>query len=209
MRKYFRYFWYIVRHKWYVFLECVKVGLFFRAWTHDLSKFLPDEFFAYAEYFYGGYERGKQPPEVKAAFNYAWLKHIHRNPHHWQHFLLREDNPKPKYHQEMLDTVAGDVFICTEGSQRVAIVPLEHGENCMTRRDETADFLENTLNTLPTALDMPAENVVEMVADWRGAGRAISGIDDSVNWFLKNQKKMTLSEKTLERVKILLRILGV
>lgn len=26
-------------------------------------------------------------------FNYAWLNHIHRNPHHWQHWILLNDEP--------------------------------------------------------------------------------------------------------------------
>lgn len=27
-------------------------------------------------------------------FNKAWLAHIHRNPHHWQHWVLINDDPK-------------------------------------------------------------------------------------------------------------------
>jgi hypothetical protein len=30
----------------------------------------------------------------KAAFNAAWLHHIHVNPHHWQHHILHEDSGK-------------------------------------------------------------------------------------------------------------------
>jgi hypothetical protein len=30
----------------------------------------------------------------KAQFNRAWLLHIHRNPHHWQHWILHEDSGK-------------------------------------------------------------------------------------------------------------------
>lgn len=26
-------------------------------------------------------------------FNYAWLRHIHMNPHHWQHWVLINDDP--------------------------------------------------------------------------------------------------------------------
>lgn len=32
--------------------------------------------------------------ERRAAFNAAWLRHIHRNPHHWQHHILHEDSGK-------------------------------------------------------------------------------------------------------------------
>ena len=53
MNKYFKYFHYIIRHKWFVFLECYKEGIIWRGITHDLSKFLPSEFFPYANHFYG------------------------------------------------------------------------------------------------------------------------------------------------------------
>lgn len=35
-----------------------------------------------------------QTPAVIEAFNRAWLMHIHRNPHHWQHWVLINDEPK-------------------------------------------------------------------------------------------------------------------
>lgn len=44
------------------------------------------EYDAYANYFYG-----EQTEEVTAAFDRAWLAHIHANPHHWQHWMLQND----------------------------------------------------------------------------------------------------------------------
>ena len=55
---------------------------------HDQSKNEPDEYEAYDAYFYG-----EKTPEVEEAFNRAWLLHIHRNPHHWQHWVLINDDP--------------------------------------------------------------------------------------------------------------------
>lgn len=55
---------------------------------HDLSKYTEDEYDAYDKYFYGN---GRKPEEVKNNFNYAWLHHIHNNPHHWQHWVLIND----------------------------------------------------------------------------------------------------------------------
>lgn len=57
---------------------------------HDHSKSMPDEYNAYDKYFYGG----NCSFGVVQAFNYAWLLHIHRNPHHWQHWVLINDDPK-------------------------------------------------------------------------------------------------------------------
>lgn len=56
---------------------------------HDMSKNTPDEYKPYDDYFYG-----EQTPAVIEAFNRAWLMHIHRNPHHWQHWVLINDEPK-------------------------------------------------------------------------------------------------------------------
>ena len=56
---------------------------------HDASKTNPDEYNAYDAYFYGG----NRSYQVVQDFNYAWLDHIHRNPHHWQHWILLNDEP--------------------------------------------------------------------------------------------------------------------
>jgi hypothetical protein len=84
---YWKYLKYVLRHKWFVFIECAKRGIIWRGITHDLSKFYPDEFIPYARYFYGNC-----PESFQTDFDKAWLKHIHRNPHHWQYWILREDD---------------------------------------------------------------------------------------------------------------------
>ena len=65
--------------------------------NHDKSKYnkLPDseryyelicEYYPYANYFYGD-----KTEENNELFNHAWLSHIHNNPHHWQHWMLQND----------------------------------------------------------------------------------------------------------------------
>ena len=56
---------------------------------HDDSKYSKEEYDAYDAYFYGG----KRTKEIKDNFNYAWLHHIHNNPHHWQYWVLINDDP--------------------------------------------------------------------------------------------------------------------
>lgn len=56
---------------------------------HDASKSDPEEYDAYDAYFYGG----NRSYEVVQNFRYAWLRHIHYNPHHWQHWILIADDP--------------------------------------------------------------------------------------------------------------------
>ena len=56
--------------------------------THDQSKNEPDEYEAYDAYFYGN----KHTPEIIENYQKAWLLHIHRNPHHWQYWVLIHDD---------------------------------------------------------------------------------------------------------------------
>ena len=42
MTRYDRYLWYVIRHKWFVGVECVKRGLWWRGLVHDLSKFVKE-----------------------------------------------------------------------------------------------------------------------------------------------------------------------
>jgi len=159
---FFKYLWYLIRHKWYVMIECFKLGQYWRGITHDLSKLRPSEFIPYMRYFYGNYpsfEIIKRHPEftgyltkeqVERDFDEAWLKHIHRNPHHWQHWILREDSGKIK------------------------------------------------------VLNMPEKYILEMIADWHGAGMAITGKKNTKEWYLKNRDKMQLSPFTKESVEIML-----
>jgi len=57
--------------------------------AHDASKTDPEEYAAYDTYFYGG----NRSYAVVQDFNLAWLHHIHKNPHHWQHWVLINDEP--------------------------------------------------------------------------------------------------------------------
>lgn len=57
---------------------------------HDSSKTNSDEYEAYDKYFYGK----NRSYAVVNEFNLAWLRHIHRNKHHWQHWVLINDDPK-------------------------------------------------------------------------------------------------------------------
>ena len=57
--------------------------------NHDKSKYYPNEYHAYDAYFYGG----NRSYTIVQDFNLAWLLHIHRNPRHWQYWVLINDNP--------------------------------------------------------------------------------------------------------------------
>lgn len=116
-----RYFKYVARHKWFVFQSRKRFGVgLWQAAVHDWHKFLPSEWSPYVDQFYRtpkpadreGYYHN--PEDAKVRFNTAWIKHIHRGPHHWQHWLLMYDSgdfvvlPMPeKYVREMLADWSG------------------------------------------------------------------------------------------------------
>lgn len=58
--------------------------------AHDQSKSEPDEYAAYDAYFYGG----NRSFAVVQEYRKAWLLHLHRNPHHWQYWVLINDDPE-------------------------------------------------------------------------------------------------------------------
>jgi hypothetical protein len=145
LKRHLKYASYVVRHKWFVLVECVKLGIPLRGLLHDLSKLRPSEWFPYVEFFYGNHhddsERGQQ---VQKDFDIAWLLHQKRNPHHWQWWLLPEDS--------------GDVKV----------------------------------------FEMPMGVRKEMLADWRGAGKAQGkkGPGACIEWYVNNKSKMTLGTET-------------
>ena len=56
--------------------------------NHDRSKWGVPEYNDYDAYFYGG----NRSYQVVMNFNYAWLHHQHKNPHHWQYWVLINDD---------------------------------------------------------------------------------------------------------------------
>lgn len=71
--------------------EIIEDGLEWQiCFNHDASKTDPEEYDAYDAYFYGN----NRSYAVVQNFNKAWLRHIHNNPHHWQHWILINDEPK-------------------------------------------------------------------------------------------------------------------
>jgi len=87
MNKHFKYLRYLLRHKWFVLLACWKQGLYWQGLVHDMSKFAGTEWRSYVEHFYG-----ERRNEVQDDFDLAWLRHQHKNKHHWQHWVLLLDN---------------------------------------------------------------------------------------------------------------------
>jgi len=108
MRAHWAYLKYVLRHKWFVLLECIKLGVpLWRAIIHDWSKFLPDEWFPYVEWFYterkstewfdlyskyGVVEIAPWGEFCKDRFDSAWRLHQRRTDHHWNSWVLVHDS---------------------------------------------------------------------------------------------------------------------
>ena len=54
------------------------------------------------------------------------------------------------------------------------------------------------------ALPMPSRYIYEMVADWMGAGRAITGKWEYRDWYNKNKEKMCLCPATRETIEAII-----
>lgn len=96
-----KYLRYVLIHKAFVFwagLHIMPVGVwkkvrfFFRLVIHDYSKFYPSEWVGYRDWFNARPESGTRAfARAKDRFDTAWLKHIHRQDHHWQHWTQSRD----------------------------------------------------------------------------------------------------------------------
>jgi len=117
-----KYFSYVVRHKLYVTWECFKRGLIWRGVLHDIDKFLPFTFFAYARFFYNQDGTKKQirtkegyykPTDTgDADFDYAWFLHQKRNDHHWQWWVFPDDGPEPSHKVIPMSEPAATEMVC-------------------------------------------------------------------------------------------------
>lgn len=162
--KYLAYLKKLLLHKWFVFLECLKVGMPIVGLVHDWSKFLPDEFIPYARYFAidrrdekGDYDVSKADDD---AFLLAWLKHQRRNPHHWQYWILIQDEDPTtvlpmsnRYWREMLADWrgAGRTYTGADNTREWYL----RNRDKMQLHPETRIGIEIALNVYPWNTDRP------------------------------------------------------
>ena len=131
LRKTFGHLGTILKHKYWVFHYCRKLGITWRGVTHDLSKFHPTEFWESVRYWNG---KSSPIPRCKEDKGYskAWQHHKGHNTHHYEYWV---DN-------------------------------LDRGG---------------------TPIKMPWNDLLELIADWLGAGRAYLGkeftLQGEVDWW--------------------------
>lgn len=205
MRRNLSYLMYLMRHKWFVLLAGRQLGLsWWACLVHDASKFLPSEWRPYAETFYAP-DGSKQYVEA-FSFNAAWLAHQHKNKHHWQHYLLRQDNPELTYLIQDDGDFEGNTRIHEAVSGAEAHIP----DSDMRCRNAVSDMMIRRLVRHANqaagviTIKMPERYVVEMVADWMGAGRAITGRWEVAEWYEREKQNIVLHPATRTRVEQLI-----
>jgi len=129
---------------------------------HDHSKWSQEEYDAYDRYFYGS----KSYQTVKD-FNYAWLHHIHANPHHWQFWVLFQDDDKSGVALEMPYWYVIEM-ICDWWSFSIAKGKLdeifdwyEKHKDIMILHSKTRKLVEDILDRLKKELDKKTEEANE------------------------------------------------
>lgn len=226
MKKHFKYLSYVLKHKWYVFYAGIKIGApIHRLIIHDWSKFLPSEWYGYVEMFYGeSYTELEKKAEKywmfleetreefnnnrRDGFNKAWLLHQKRNKHHWQYWLLVNDKNKNGFKLQAPDVNYGPYFLIDEKDVQLKV--LHSYDSTLYKPDEylklqhALDILVEKANFFPLALEMPDKYILEMVADWAGAGKAITGKWEVKDWYYKNKYNIILNDKTRIRVENLI-----
>lgn len=93
MKRLFRYNWYVIKHRWFVMLECFSLRLFWRGLTHDLSKLSLIEQRGYISRFGDSIKTGRDksggyvPTDSgNREFELAWVHHHNANDHHWEYW---------------------------------------------------------------------------------------------------------------------------
>jgi len=141
-RKMFGHLGTVLKHKYWVFHYARKLGIGWRGFVHDMSKFSPTEFWESVRYW-----NGKSSPipvcKVDKGYSLAWQHHKGRNTHHYEYWIDRLD----------------------EGG-----VPIK----------------------------VPFEDMLELIADWLGAGRAYLG----KNFTLKGEFLWFVNKVNVENPKI-------
>lgn len=150
-----RYAAYLLWHKFHVLRAAWRLGIPWLGLIHDLSKLLPDEWGPNAAHRCGSPEEPRTRSDRLLA---AWLRHSHRNKHHWSHWVLLDDNgaqiavPMPdRYRREMLADWIGAAVV----KRQLDGVPAWYREHAssITLHSETRAWIEAQLGLLPDSVE--------------------------------------------------------
>lgn len=108
--KYIKYLWYLIRHRWFVMIECFKEGLIWQGLVHDLDKFRWDSFKCYSDFMDSKRFTTSIPEALYSRtgnrkMNMVWLRHRKTNKHHWQYYCYGRKEPARIPHRYLLEMI--------------------------------------------------------------------------------------------------------
>jgi hypothetical protein len=183
MNKHLKYLKYVVKHKYYVARECFKEGLYWRGIVHDWTKLTPKEWIPYTEYFYG-----EKRNDLK----------------HWRLKTLEELEEDRKRSRELkaklIPKLQEEIEIDFNKAWLHHIHLNDHHWNHWLLQQDSGEL---------RALEMPDVCIKEMIADWRGANKAIFQTyhpNEEYNpilsrtWYIENYRNIKLHINTRKKV---------
>ena len=156
MKYHLKYIISVLRHKWLVLQAAYRLGITWRGLWHDWSKFLPSEWMprvrSLRAYNLDLNKTAWSPDMVEDEMQLCWLKHYHRNPHHWQWWVILLDSGSQKafpmsdnYRREML----ADWIAVSQRPDRLDIIPwYRQNKDKFILHPETRAWVEQELEKL-------------------------------------------------------------
>ena len=75
------------KHRFLVFIHCMRLGIFFQGLKHDLSKYSPYEFLKSAKYFRGCGTPIFVQRRNEGVYSSIAVRHTHKNKHHYEYWI--------------------------------------------------------------------------------------------------------------------------
>ena len=114
----------VLSHKRLVFYHARKIGIPYRGFLHDMSKFSPTEFFSGVKYYAQGKRSPNEIQREKHGYSSAWLHHKGVNKHHFEYWT--DYNPKQRC---VMPVKMPFVYVLEMFCDRVAASKVYQGKN--------------------------------------------------------------------------------
>lgn len=116
---------------------------------HDASKYSEEEYDAYANYFYGD--------KNQEEFDKAWLHHQKANPHHWQYWVLINDEDgtyaTPMDYKYIIEMICDWWSFSWSKNKLDEIFNWYKNQDNMILHDNTRKIVDNILNLIAKHLE--------------------------------------------------------
>lgn len=161
--------------------------------AHDKSKDEPDEYEAYDAYFYGG----NRSYAVMQNYQKAWLLHLHRNPHHWQYWILINDDPKEgeivlEMSYNYIIEMICDWWAFSWQKGKLGEIFDWYNEHCkyMKLHPKTRKIIEDILEKMKTKLDEITLTANELILEHHGVKGQKWGVKNGPPYPIRDDQKV-------------------